>query len=197
MEDDYQESTDEIITTSPPLVSEQPVKIVETVPTLTNPDAETVEISEEAKKRVLPYVEPQESKYHHFMFKDSRNTDKLTKVFENSLGHNITVKYGIPQSSPDITLSEGDNVIGKIHLLLCDRRDANKPEKYYIKIYFYQFKDSNVMSMVKEKLITFFENFGIIKKGGVRNKRKHTKYTHKKKVVKSKKSISRITHRKK
>jgi hypothetical protein len=197
MEDDYQESTDEIITTSPPLVSEQSVKIVESIPTPTNPEAETVEISEEAKKRVLPYVEPQESKYHHFMFKDSRNTDKLTKVFENILGHTITVEYGIPQSSPDITLTEGGNVIGKIHLLLCDRRDANKPEKYYIKLYFYHFKDSSVMNMIKEKLINFFEKFGVVKKGGVRDKHKTKKYTHKKKLVKSKKSSSRITRRNK
>jgi hypothetical protein len=157
------------------------------------PEAETIEISEQAEKRILPHVKPQESKYNHFMFKDAKNTDRLTKLFETIPGHRITVKYGVPQSTPDITLIEDDKVIGKIHLLLCDRRDANKPDKYYVKLYFYHFKDNSTMNIVKENLINFFENFESSKKGGIRMKRLTKKQTHRRVKLKSK----AVTQRKK
>ena len=123
------------------------------------PKAETIEISEEAKKRILPHVQPQESKYYHFKFNSQSNIDKLTKVLQSVPNHNITATYGVPKSSPDITLSENGQIIGKIHLLLCDRRDANKPEKYYVKLYFYHFKDTLLQNIIKNMLVSFFENF--------------------------------------
>lgn len=153
-------------------------EIVESVPlaesepkpeTVSKPEPETVEISEEAKRKILQLVKPQESKYNHFQFKLQADTDKLTNTLQNIPGHTITVSYGIPQSTPDITLSENGKIVGKIHLLLCDRRDANKPEKYYVKLYFYHFTDSSLQEATKSALLSFFESFRNVKQNNKHN----------------------------
>jgi hypothetical protein len=150
---DFPDMETEIVASAPPPEPES--KPVATQ----KPEAETVEVSEEVKKKVLQLVKPQESKYNHFQFKSQADTDKLTNILQIIPGHNITVSYGIPQSTPDITLSENGQIVGKIHLLLCDRRDANKPEKYYVKLYFYHFIDSSLQNTVKSALVSFFESF--------------------------------------
>lgn len=124
---------------------------------------ETVEIAN--KKAVLRHVKPQEVKYWHFKFIDSRNTNQLTNVLQNIQGYRLTVEYGTPVNTADISLKSDGEVVGKIHLLLCDRRDANLPNKYYVKLYFYQFKNNQLLQAVKTALVNFFENFkGVAKK---------------------------------
>ena len=123
---------------------------------------ETIEIAN--KKAVLRHVKPQEVKYWHFKFIDSRNTNQLTTLLQNIQGYRLTVEYGTPVNTADIILKSEGEVVGKIHLLLCDRRDANLPHKYYTKLYFYQFKNNQLLQSVKTALVNFFENF----KGGAK-----------------------------
>ena len=182
------------------IVASAPPPEPESKPVATQkPEAETVEVSEEIKKRVLQLVQPQESKYNHFQFKSQVDTDKLTNNLQSIPGHNITVSYGIPQSTPDISLSENGQTVGKIHLLLCDRRDANKPEKYYVKLYLYHFTDSTLQETVKTTLLSFFESFttkqanknntripASLEKGGKRNKNLNKKRITRKRNLKLK-----------
>jgi hypothetical protein len=150
--------------------------------------AETIEIS--AKERVLPHVKPQESKYWHFTLEDA-NKNQLTKVLQSVPGYNLTVEYGVPQNTPDITLKMNGETVGKIHLLLCDRRDANLPEKYYCKLYFYHFKKPELFQAVKTSLVNFFENFKPVT-GGKHHRSHRKQRTHKKRrVIRRKKTARR------
>jgi hypothetical protein len=167
-------------------------------------EPDTIEISEEGKKRVLLYVEPQQNKFYRFRFKDEANKNKLIQKLQEILGTNITVdidnKETDSQSKPDILIKENGNIIGKINLLLCDRRDANLPEKYYIKLYFREFKTLESMNKVKEGLKAFFENFqsnasnhtAIIQGGVKRTKRTpHKTYKKRKQIKRSRKTNKR------
>ena len=126
----------------------------------------TIEIAN--KKTVLRHVKPQESKYWHFKFSDPRHTNQMTNVLQNIQGYRLTVEYGVPVNTADITLKLNGEVIGKIHLLLCDKRDANLPNKYYCKLYFYHFKNNQLFQAVKIALVNFFENFKVSQKPSLR-----------------------------
>ena len=126
----------------------------------------TIEITN--KKAVLRHVKPQESKYWHFKFSDPRYTNQMTNVLQNIQGYRLTVEYGVPINTPDITLKMNGEIVGKIHLLLCDKRDANLPNKYYCKLYFYNFKSPQLFQAVKTALVNFFENFKVSQKPSLR-----------------------------
>ena len=126
----------------------------------------TIEIAN--KKAVLRHVKPQESKYWHFKFIDPRHTSQMTNVLQSIQGYRLTVEYGTPINTADIILkmndededeSEDREIVGKIHLLLCDKRDANLPSKYYCKLFFFHFKNSQLFQDVKTALVNFFETF--------------------------------------
>jgi hypothetical protein len=168
------------------IISAEPVETKQEVP------AETIEIS---NKSIIDHLKPQENKYWHFSFKNEANKNQLTQALQNISGYTLTVEYGIPQNTPDITLKMNDNIVGKIHLLLCDRRDANLPEKYYCKIYFYHFKNQKLFEAVKMAVVNFFENFKGTgtKIGGKRNKPHQKVKTHKKKRINRRKRTSKRT----
>ena len=126
----------------------------------------TIEIAN--KKSVLRHVKPQESKYWHFKFSDPRYTNQMTNVLQNIQGYKLTVEYGVPINTPDITLKIQGEVVGKIHLLLCDKRDANLPNKYYCKLYFYNFKNQQLFQAVKTAIVNFFDNFKTEQKPSLR-----------------------------
>ena len=126
----------------------------------------TIEIAN--KKAVLRHVKPQESKYWHFKFSDPRHTNQMTNALQNIQGYRLTVEYGVPINTADITLKNNGEVVGKIHLLLCDKRDANLPNKYYCKLYFYHFKNPQLFQAVKTTLVNFFENFKTTQKPSLR-----------------------------
>ena len=129
-----------------------------------------------------------------FSFKNEENKNQLTQTLQNIPGYDrLTVEYGLPQNTADITLKMNDDVVGKIHLLLCDRRDANLPERYYCKIYFYHFKNQELFDAVKTAVVNFFENFksGENKQGGKRNKPHRKVKTHKKKRINRRKKTSK------
>lgn len=125
------------------------------------PKPETIEIKH--KEKVLPYVIPQENKYWHFKFNDA-NQNQLTLFLQNIPGYQFTVSYGEAQNSPDITLSDETDIMGKIHFLLSDRRDKGNKSRYYIKLYFYDFKNQQIFDTVKNNLINYFENFKPMRK---------------------------------
>lgn len=165
-------------------ISSEPITVNKEIP------AETVEISQ--KDKILNHVKPQENKYWHFTFNTDANKNQLTRAIQSIPGYSLTVDYGIPQNTPDITLLMNGEVVGKIHLLLCDRRDANLPNKYYCKIYFYHFKDEKLYQDVKAAVINFFENFKPIgEKGGKLNKVVKRHRTHKKRKNIRRKKTSR------
>jgi hypothetical protein len=141
--------------------------------------AETIEISKEATQNVLKNVEKQKNKYWHFQFKNE-NKEKLTEVLQTVPGYSLTASYGDKQNTPDITLQLGNEIVGKIHLLLCDRRDTNNKEKYYCKIYFYHFNDRKLYEAVKSAVINFFESFKSSNSSVQGGKRRRRQQTHKK-----------------
>lgn len=170
----------------------EPVEEINSEPTPVNKEipAETIEISQ--KDKILNHVKPQENKYWHFTFNTDANKNQLTRTIQSIPGYSLTVDYGIPKNTPDITLLMNGEVVGKIHLLLCDRRDANLPNKYYCKIYFYHFKDEKLYQNVKVAVINFFENFKpISEKGGKLNKAIKRNRTHKKRKNIRRKKTSR------
>ena len=92
----------------------------------------------------------------------------MTNVLQNIQGYRLTAEYGVPINTADITLKHNGEVVGKIHLLLCDKRDANLPNKYYCKLYFYHFKNPQLFQAVKTALVNFFENFKVSQKPSLR-----------------------------
>ncbi len=159
--------------------------------------AETIEISKDATKSILNSVEKQRSKYWHFQFKSDKDKEDFTRVLQNINGYSLTAEYNDKQNTPDITLRLGNEIVGKIHLLLCDRRDTNNKEKYYCKIYFYHFKDPKLYDAVKSAVINFFEGFQpsmthsniplMNSSGGRRGRRTHKKKRNIKKKTKTRK----------
>jgi hypothetical protein len=151
-------------------------------------EPETVEFS----KNIVNQLKPQENKYWRFSFKNEANTNRLKSVIESIPEYGLTVDFGVPQNTPDITLKQGESIVGKINLLLCDRRDANLPEKYYCKIYFYHFKNPALYQAVKTAIVNLFEGLrGVTKEtGGKRNRKRTTikrkRIGHKKKTMRRK-----------
>lgn len=117
--------------------------------------AETIEIQ---KKDIIPYLKPQESKYWRFTFKKDEDTNRLKEIIKG-LGDGLTVNFETKQETPDIVIKLDNNIIGKINLLLCDRRDANLPEKYYCKLHFFHFTNQVFYDKVRNAVIHFFQNF--------------------------------------
>jgi hypothetical protein len=190
MNDEIPEYEDGAITSEPQKVETNNSLKSNTSHEVQEVEPETIEISEQGKQKTLPYVEKQTNKFYRFRFKDEANKNKLIKKLQEILGTNITVdidnKETDTQNKPDILLKENGEIIGKINLLLCDRRDANLPEKYYIKLYFREFKTPESMNKVKEELKAFFENFESATKnsintlqGGVKITKRTAHKTHK------------------
>jgi hypothetical protein len=186
---DFPDIEDEIVASETP-VSEEPISEAPTLEPVKEVQPKMIEIVH--KDKVLRHVQPQESKYWHFTFINQADQDQLTRVLETIPNYNLTVTYGLTQNSPDIILYQDDEIVGKIHLLLCDKRDANLPAKYYCKIYLYHFQNQDLFNNVEVALVNFFENFKSAamnrkEKGGakIRNKRstrrksRRSKKTHK------------------
>lgn len=178
-----------IISSAPPPIetTSSETKMPETI-TSEEIEPETVEFS----KNVVNQLKPQENKYWRFSFKNEANTNRLKSVIESIPEYGLTVDFGVPQNTPDITIKQGETIVGKINLLLCDRRDANLPEKYYCKIYFYHFKNPALYQAVKTATVNLFEGLKapIKETGGKRNRKRTTikrkRIGHKKKTMRRK-----------
>lgn len=152
-------------------------------------NAENIEI---ANKNVIQYLVPRENKKTHFTL-DENNEKKLTSTLKSILGNELTVVYADKKKDPGMTLLMDDEEVGKIHFLLCDAPNVNLPEKYYCKLFFYDFKDQDLYNKVKSTLINFFENFNGQNNtsGGKRVKRRITKRCVAKRKSKKGKTIKR------
>jgi hypothetical protein len=183
------QQVDDIISSEP--LPPPPTKVLESPKVLETGKVEPETIEIVNKTAVLPYVKPQKSKFWHFEFISPGHQKNLSNVLTSS-NDGLTVEYGETQKSPDITLKRGSEIVGKIHLLLCDRRDANLPDKYYIKLYFYDFVDTDLYNNVKKTLIDFFENFksNALQQGGKKKRRHH-------RTMKKRRMNRKKTHRRK
>ncbi len=145
---------------------------------------ESVEIASPLKERILSKVRKQNNKYWHFQFKNDKDLDHLKQRIESIPNLNLTVVYNFEgQNKADVTLLQGDKEVGKVHFLLCDRRDSNLPAKYYVKLYFFNFNDENIINAVKDVVTSYFNNFGsnqIKERGGKRQKALGVNRTYKK-----------------
>jgi hypothetical protein len=137
---------------------------------------ETVEIHN--KTKVLPYVTSQSPRKKHFRFINDADREQLTGVLESIPG--LTVEYSTVRDKPYILLKKETTPVGKIHFLYYNE---NTPEDKYIKLYLFDFVDSNLYNTVKDKLVQFFENFKSSKQLGGRKKSHRKHRTHKKKRV--------------
>lgn len=196
MNPDLEEEEGPIIPITPPDIDLKPSidnELPEQVEEEVKP--ETIEISN--KNIILRHVKPQDSKYWHFKFNDIKHQNQMTNVLQNIQGYRLTVEYGTPINTADITLKMDGETVGKIHLLLCDRRDTRNTDKYYCKLYFYQFKNNKLYQAVKSALVNFFENFRPITPKSISIKKdkkyhiskRHT--THKKRQTKHLKRTNR------
>ncbi len=182
-------------------ISPEPIIEQESLPS-NEVKAETVEITKEAEKRIIPHVEPRQIKINRFRFKNESDKSKLINIIKETIGNNITVKIDTNdnnlENKPDIILEDNGKVVGIINLLLCNHNDINVPEKHYIKLYFREFKDQELYNKIKGVLVNFFENFQHANNqtsppstGGNRKKRRVIR-THKRKhISKRKKTIRR------
>jgi hypothetical protein len=178
-----------VMSSAPPPIEQSAPEI--TVAEEKEIEPETVEIS---KQNIINHLKPQENKYWRFSFKNEANINRLKSAIESIPEYGLTVDFGVPQNTPDITIKQGEKVVGKINLLLCDRRDANLPEKYYCKIYFYHFKNSALYQAVKSGVVNLFESFkganrSLKEMGGKRNKKRGT--VKRKRNLNKKKSMKR------
>lgn len=138
---------------------------------------ESVEIASPAKERILSKVRKQHNKYWHFQFKNDRDLDALKSKLESV--SNLNVMYNFEgQNKADVTLLKDDKEVGKIHFLLCDRRDSNLPAKYYVKLYFFNFTDEDILNKVKEVVSDYFNNVIGSKKKGGKHQRTYKKRTN-------------------
>jgi len=99
----------------------------------------------------------QKNKYWHFMFRHAADEQKLLQ----DLGQlSLTGTYSYAGSKhADLTLSRGEETVGKIHFLYADRRDICEPSKFYIKVHFYQFQDQALFEQVKQLVKSYFEKW--------------------------------------
>jgi hypothetical protein len=157
------------------------------------PNEITAENIEIANKNVIQYLVPRENRKTHFTLNDA-NKNKLTSTLKKILGDNLTVEYADKKDDPGVTLTMNGEIVGKIHFLLCDAPNVNLPEKYYCKLYLFQFKNQDLYDKVKSTLINFFENFNGQTSGGKHikhNKRRITKRHVTKRKSKKRKTIKR------
>jgi hypothetical protein len=120
---------------------------------------ETVVVQDYPKK--MGYVQAQP--YTHFRLKHKSDRKKLLDAIQqaSTMGPIVaSYDYGRKYDTDIIIRKQGDSnsakPIGKIHLLLFDRRDRYRLEKYYIKLHFFQFANDALFDKVKEAVSNFF-----------------------------------------
>ena len=181
--DTTEEQEIEEVKASAPPPSENSIEPKENTAKSKEITAERIEI---ANKNVIQYLLPRENRKTHFTLNDA-NIGKLTSTLESIPGYNLTVDYADKKDDPGVTLLMNGETVGKIHFLLCDAPNVNLPDKYYCKLYFYEFKNQDLYDKVKSTLINFFENFnGQSNTSGGKRAKYVKKHVTKKRLVKRK-----------
>lgn len=127
----------------------------------TSKKQETVVVQDYPQK--MAYVQAQP--HTHFRLKNKSDRQKLLGVIDSIsdvVGPIVSsYDYGRKYDTDIIIRKKGDSnsvkPIGKIHLLLFDRRDRYNHEKYYMKLHFFQFVNDALFERVKQAVTGFFQ----------------------------------------
>ena len=137
---------------------------------------ETIVITTDQKRGIIEKLQPQKTKNWRFAFKNDKHKTELENILKGS-NMNYRVEFNTKMDKPDITIYKDDNIIGRINLMLCDRRDIGDNTKYYCKIYFDSFTDPEVYSNIKNKVINFFNRLNTVTNNKNYNKTNTTNKT--------------------
>jgi len=120
---------------------------------------ETVVVQNYADKMGHVQAQP----HTHFRLKHKSDRQELLRIIEgaSTVGPIVaSYDYGRKYDTDIIIRKKGESSatkpIGKIHLLLFDRRDRYNHEKYYMKLHFFQFANDELFNTVKQTVTTFF-----------------------------------------
>jgi hypothetical protein len=122
---------------------------------------ETVVVQDYPQKMGHVQAQP----HTHFRLKQKSDRQQLLHTIEgaSTMGPIVaSYDYGRKYDTDIIIRKKGESnstkPIGKIHLLLFDRRDRYNHEKYYIKLHFFQFANDTLFDSVKQAVTTFFNS---------------------------------------
>ena len=107
--------------------------------------------------RIFPYIMAQEST--HFQFKTKEMERRFQQMIEQIPDLTVRFDYGREDKSDILLVSSSDptQIVGKLHLLLADRRDRGDPSKRYVKIHLFHMKDPQQFELVRQRVVDFFE----------------------------------------
>ena len=110
--------------------------------------------------RIFPYIVAQEST--HFQFKTKEMERRFQQMIEQIPDLTVRFDYGREDKSDILLVSSSDptQIVGKLHLLLVDRRDRGDPSKRYVKIHLFHMKDPHQFELVRQRVVEFFEKMG-------------------------------------
>jgi hypothetical protein len=110
--------------------------------------------------RIFPYIMAQEST--HFQFKTKEMEQRFQQMIEQIPDLTVRFDYGREDKSDILLVSSSDptQIVGKLHLLLVDRRDRGDPLKRYVKIHLFHMKDPQQFELVRQRIVEFFEKMG-------------------------------------
>ena len=110
--------------------------------------------------RIFPYIMAQEST--HFQFKTKEMERRFQQMIEQIPDLTVRFDYGKEDKSDILLVSSSDptQIVGKLHLLLVDRRDRGDPSKRYVKIHLFHMKDPQQFELVRQRVTNFFEKMG-------------------------------------
>jgi hypothetical protein len=110
--------------------------------------------------RIFPHIMAQEST--HFQFKTKEMERRFQQMIEQIPDLTVRFDYGREDKSDILLVSSSDptQIVGKLHLLLVDRRDRGDPLKRYVKIHLFHMKDPQQFELVRQRIIGFFEKIG-------------------------------------
>jgi hypothetical protein len=110
--------------------------------------------------RIFPYIMAQEST--HFQFKTKEMERRFQHMIEQIPDLTVRFDYGREDKSDILLVSSSDptQIVGKLHLLLVDRRDRGDPSKRYVKIHLFHMKDPQQFELVRQRVTDFFEKIG-------------------------------------
>jgi hypothetical protein len=110
--------------------------------------------------RIFPYIMAQEST--HFQFKTKEMERRFQQMIEQIPDLTVRFDYGKEDKSDILLVSSSDptQIVGKLHLLLVDRRDRGDPSKRYVKVHLFHMKDPQQFELVRQRVTDFFEKIG-------------------------------------
>lgn len=146
------------------------------------------------KNKIIPH------KGTHFKFVKKEDENELIRMIQGR--DNFTAIYS-PNKKKDITITRSDGtLIGNIHLLHVNSPDIHNSSKYYIKIYLFNFENTNELRKIKDRIQNFFNKLeqsknknkehNFIQKKKITYKRPNTKYNKKYKIYTKKHMNRRI-----